>query len=123
MECCREAISWESTHLNDVSRVLCSESNRGPSRPKYIGSVRRVHLTGRIWEVLWKCDIVGVSPHSTGSLSGPLILYLIRPMMTGRKGWGITWTILVANISHPLSPQINMQPQDARDIEGGQRGK
>ena len=94
--------------MNDVSRVLRSESNRGPSRPKYLGSGQRVHSNGRIWEVLWKCDIVGVSPHSTGSLSGPLTLYLIRPMMTGRKGWGIIWTILVANISHPLSPQINM---------------
>ena len=30
MECCREAISWESTHLNDVSRVLRSESIMGP---------------------------------------------------------------------------------------------
>jgi len=45
--------------LNDVSRVLRSESNRGPSRPKYLGSGQRVHSNGRIWEVLWNCDIVG----------------------------------------------------------------
>ena len=88
MECCREAISWESTHLNDVSRVLRSESNRGPSRPKYLGSGQRVHSNGRIWEVLWKGDLVGVPPHSTGSLYGPLILYLITPRMTGRKAVG-----------------------------------
>ena len=92
----------------NVSRVLLSESNRGPSRPKYLGSGQRVHSNGRIWEVLWKCDIVGVSPHSTGSLSGPRILYLIRPRMTGITGWGITWTILLATIFHPLSPQVNL---------------
>ena len=108
MECCREAISWESTHLNDVSRVLRSESNRGPSRPKYLGSGQRVHSNGRIWEVLWKGDIVGMSPHSTGSLSGPLILYLVRPMMTGRKGWGIIWTIRLAKIFDPLLPQVEL---------------
>ena len=34
-ECCRSAISWESTHVN-VSRVLLSESNIGPYRPKYM---------------------------------------------------------------------------------------
>ena len=36
-----------------------------------------------MWKVLWKHDLVGVSPHSTGSLSGPRILYWIRPRMTG----------------------------------------
>ena len=35
-ECCREAISWESTHVNVVSNVLLSESNMRPYRPKYI---------------------------------------------------------------------------------------
>ena len=88
-ECCRSALSWESTHVNVVTSVLLSESNMGPSRPKYIGSGQRVHSTGRIWEILWKCDIVGVSPHSTGRLSGPRNLYVIRPRMTGRKGWVI----------------------------------
>ena len=80
----------------------------GPSRPKYRGSGQSFHTNGRIWEVLWKCDLVGVSPHSTGSLSGPLIFYLIRTRMTGIKGCGITWTILLATIFHPLSPQINL---------------
>ena len=94
--------------MNDVSRVLRSESNRGPSRPKYLGSGQRVHSNGRIWEVLWKGDIVGVSPHSTGSLSGPLILYLVRPMMTGRKGWGIIWTIRLAKIFDPLLPLVEV---------------
>ena len=78
---------------------------------------------GSIWEVLWKDDLVGVSPHSTGSLYGPLILYLIRPRMTGRKGSGLTWTILLAKIFHPLSPQVNLQEMDSREIEGGQRGE
>ena len=35
-ECCREALSWESTQVNVVSTVLLSESNMGPYRPKYI---------------------------------------------------------------------------------------
>jgi len=29
-ECCREAVSWESTHVNVVSCVLLSESSKGP---------------------------------------------------------------------------------------------
>ena len=57
-----------------------------------------------MWEVLWKDDLLGVSPYSTGSLSGPLILYLTRPRMTRRNGWGIPWTILSANILLPISP-------------------
>ena len=32
--------------------------------------------------MLWKDDLVGVSAHSTGSLSGPRNLYVIRPRMT-----------------------------------------
>ena len=76
-----------------------------------------------MWEVLWKDDVVVVSPHSTGNLSAPRILYLIRPRMTGRKDWGITWTILLANIFHPLSPQAHKQQGDSGEIEGGQRGE
>ena len=63
--------------------------------------------------------MVAVSPHSTGSLSGPRNLYVIRPRMTGRKGCGITWTILLAKIFHPLSPQVNLLQEDSREIEGG----
>jgi len=106
-ECCRLAIYWEITHVNVVWRVLLSVSNIGPSRPKYIWRGHRVHLKGLIWEVLRKRDLVGVSPHSTGSLSVPLFLYVTRPNVTGRKVWGITWTILLANIFHPLSQQVN----------------
>ena len=35
-ECCRSALSWESTHVNVVSSVLLSGSNMGPYNPKYI---------------------------------------------------------------------------------------
>ena len=69
--------------------------------------------------MLWKADLVGVSPHSTGSLSGPRILYLIRPRMTGINGWGITWTILLATIFPPLSPQVNLQQEDQETLKGG----
>ena len=69
--------------------------------------------------MLWKDDLVGVSPHSTGSLSGPRILYLIRPRMTGINGWGITWTILLATIFPPLSPQVNLQQEDQETLKGG----
>ena len=68
--------------------------------------------------MLWKRDLVGVSPHSTASLSGPRILYWIRPRMTGRKGWGITWTILLANIFHPLSPQVNFSRRIQEKLNG-----
>ena len=69
--------------------------------------------------MLWKDDLVGVSAHSTGSLSGPRILYLIRPRMTGINGWGITWTILLATIFPPLSPQVNLQQEDQETLKGG----
>ena len=68
---------------------------------------------------MWKDDLAGVSPHSTGSLSGPRILYLIRPRMTGINGWGITWTILLATIFPPLSPQVNLQQEDQETLKGG----
>jgi len=54
--------------------------------------------------VLWKDDLVGVSPHSTGSLSGPRILYLIRPRMTGINGWGtlgpFSWLLYFIHYHH-----------------------
>ena len=75
-----------------------------------------------MWEVLWKDDLVGVSPHSTGSLSGPRILYLMRPRMTGRTAWGITWTILLATIFHPLSPHVKFGRR-IQEILKGVRGE
>ena len=35
-ECCREAIAWESTHVNVVSSLLLSASHMGPYRQKYL---------------------------------------------------------------------------------------
>ena len=69
--------------------------------------------------MLWKDDLVGVSPHSAGSLSGPRILYLIRPRMTGINGWGtlgpFSWLLYFIHYHHRST--CNRRIQDK--LKGG----